>query len=601
MKIITMLKDAGKIAASLAFFSTSAFAAPTQGPSGMDFYNPPSVFSADHGDLIWYREATVDLASDAPAANAWNVLYHSTNSKGEANIVTGTVLVPDKIWLNLFQARPIITYAVGTHGLNQQCAPSIQMSQGIDYEGANIAMALEKGYTVLITDYAGYTTGDKPTYLVGRSQANAALDIVEAASQIPGANVSASARVAVWGYSQGGQTAGWAAEIHDEYVPNMNVVGVAIGGAPADFLATADVLDGSTGAAFLFGATVGIAEEYPDEFPIPDFVNAAGENALEKAGDICLIESLFEFMNIELSEFLLGGQSLDQLLAELPTAKQVLIDQGLGGGSVTAPLYLFHGQADQFMPVEQHYALKKQYCDQSNDVVFDLYPSEHIVTAFQAAPRVLSWINDRFDGKQAPNTCATDQADPVATAGPGGGDFILPIDNWSLDAVIGLRFLGQDTVLPAESTITITANMTQNIISGNMNVPDFTQILKIILPLNVNLSVIETQPVSGTAYIDNNSIVTISGSAYAKLRVNTVGLFGINIPFGCETKDTSEFKVDFTGPLSALGHGGLIFTGETAFSNMTGCGIFSALFSLLMSGPGQTYTFIVTPPEPIEF
>jgi len=31
---------------------------------------------------------------------------------------------------------------------------------------------------------------------------------------------------------------------------------------------------------------------------------------------------------------------------------------------------------------------------------------------------------------------------------------------------------------------------------------------------------------------------------------------------------------------------------------MTGCGIWSGLFSTLMSGPGQTYEFTVAPPAP---
>jgi hypothetical protein len=92
--------------------------------------------------------------------------------------------------------------------------------------------------------------------------------------------------------------------------------------------------------------------------------------------------------------------------------------------------------------------------------------------------------------------------------------------------------------------------------------------------------------------------MNISGSAWAKIRVNTVGFWFINLPFGCETKDPIEFKVDYDGPLSGMGHGGLVFTGETDFPRMTGCGLFNGLFSVLMSGPGQPYTLSVIPPDP---
>ncbi|HCB40251.1 MAG TPA: Triacylglycerol lipase, partial [Gammaproteobacteria bacterium] len=145
----------------------------------MDFYSPPTITAGNHGDLIWYREANIDLGKDAPFTRSWDVAYWSVDSNGRPNVVTGSVILPTARWSGT-GSRPVLSYAVGTHGLGQRCAPSLQLAAGTDYEQANIAAAINRGYAVLITDNAGYTNGDTPTYLAGESQAHAAVDIVTA-------------------------------------------------------------------------------------------------------------------------------------------------------------------------------------------------------------------------------------------------------------------------------------------------------------------------------------------------------------------------------------------------------------------------------------
>ena len=200
------------IATALAISAGVAQAAPMPGPADMSFYTPPVMAGGQHGELIWYRPSTVDLGAGAPAANAWNVMYRSTDALGAPNIVTGTVLVPSAAWSGS-GARPVINYAVGTHGLAQKCAPSMQLAAGSDYESANISAALNQGYAVLVTDNPGYTTGDRPTYLAGKAQAHALLDLFTAATQLPGAGITTASKSAIWGYSQGGQTSATAGEV----------------------------------------------------------------------------------------------------------------------------------------------------------------------------------------------------------------------------------------------------------------------------------------------------------------------------------------------------------------------------------------------------
>ena len=583
--------------AIVACAASLAFAAPTQGPAGLAFYNAPAQLPAGvNGDLISYRSTTVQLGADAPAASAWTVMYRSTDARGAANVVTGTVLVPSAAWSGT-GTRPIVSYAVGTHGLAQGCAPSLQMEKGTDYESANIAAALKAGYAVLVSDYQGYTTGATPTYLVGASQGNAVLDIVRAASQIPSAGVSASSKVAIWGYSQGGQSAAWAGQLQPSYAPGLNLVGVAAGGVPGDFKHTARNLDGNTGAAFMLGGVIGLSEQYPDKIPLNDLANAQGKQAIVKGKSQCVFESLLHFMNDSLSTYTVNNQTLEQLMAQ-PLISEALTAQDLGGSKVNVPVYQYHGQADEFIPLDQAVALKKKYCAKFSNVTFDLYPSEHIATQFQAAPHALSWLGERFAGKAAQGTCSNNAPEPQSTANPGRGNFVVSLKEWLLAATVDLKTLKQTVVMPAASTFTANADMTAQRLNGSLAIPDFKQWLKIIgLPIQVGLSVKPAGETTGTVALDNNGRLKIQGTAYADITITSL----LGIPFGeCKTSTPVAFPINFEGPVSSLGNGKLTFTGTTSFPLIKGCFV-SAILSAFMSGSGQTYTFTVSPPAPVKY
>lgn len=133
----------------------------------------------------------------------------------QANTVSGTIIVPDGACPN----TPIIGYGPGTHGLGDQCAPSVGLRRGNEFEGGLIHQYAWQGFAVAVTDYEGLGTPGPHTYTVGRAQANAVFDIVRAAQRLPDAGLGRKAPVAIVGYSQGGGTAGWAAETAGGYGP----------------------------------------------------------------------------------------------------------------------------------------------------------------------------------------------------------------------------------------------------------------------------------------------------------------------------------------------------------------------------------------------
>jgi len=584
---------AASVAALAMSMSMSATAA-TQGPADNSFYDAPAAMpSGNPGTLVSYRSTKVNLGANTTAHSAWNVTYKSTDAVDVENIVSGTVIVPSAAWSGT-GPRPVVVYAVGTHGLGNQCAPSRQMAAGTDYEANNINAALAKGYAVLVSDYEGYLNGGLPTYLAGRSQAHAVLDMVRAAQQLNGAGITTASKVGVWGFSQGGQTSAWAAEVQKSYAPELNIVGFAAGGIPADFIKAAYFLDGSFGAAFLASGVSGLKTQYPDQLPVDLIASDSGLAALEKLQGQCVFEALLDLQNKSLSAFTKNNFGLDQIL-KVGGVKQTMLDQNLGTTTPAAPMYLFHGQADEFIDISQTTTLKNTYCASNKQVKFDLYPSEHIVTMTQGAGPALAWMADRFNGVAAQGNCSVTTVPASTSATTKGGDLIVNLDKWKLDAKIHLKTLNQDVILPDTSTLSVVSNISKNSMTGSMNVPDFKSRVSIIgINAQVGIRVTPVDKVTGQTSLDAAGQLTITGTAKTDITVTTVW----GVPFGeCKTVTPVIFPLSYKGSVGDLGAGKVTFTGTADFPQIKGCFI-SGIISAMMSTKGNPFTFTIAPPAP---
>lgn len=578
--------------------AAGASAAPVAGPSGDAFYTPPSPLPAGaNGDLIWYRSTAVNLPG-APASRAWTVLYRSTDSKGTPNAVTGTVIVPTTA---VSGARPIVSYAFGTQGLANRCAPSRQLSAGkTTYEGSNLVAALQKGFAVVGSDYAGYTNGATPSYLAGKSEGNAVLDIVKAATQIPGVGLSYAAKTGLWGYSQGGQAASFAGENKATYAPALNLAGVAAGGVPGDFFRTARYLNGSAGAAFLLAGVVGLSQEFPAEIPFNDLSNAAGKAARDAAKQQCVFETLNKYRNVDIRQFTKNGESLDQLLA-IPSVNGVIASQALGTKAIPAPVYQYHGQADEFIPLDQAITLKKAWCTRGVKVKFDLYASEHIATQTQAGTYATTWLADRFANRAVPTTCANTAAPPVSTAPPQGGDFIVNLDKWLLSGTARLDRLSSTLTLPVGSTFSGSANISKETLNaplGGVVIPEFRGKVNVGLTIDVRVNIRQLSPLNGTARLDDNGDLHLAGNLGIEVKIRSLSVFGIQLGANCRTRYPVNVPYRFDGNVASIGSGGLVSSTTTNFSEFVDCGAYGPVLSLLASAPNNRFTLVLNPPAP---
>jgi pimeloyl-ACP methyl ester carboxylesterase len=403
------------LAAFVAVLLTGSASLAASAPEGDAFYAPPSPLpGGEPGDVIWYRESvfTLDATTKATATDvsAYQVLYRSTSALGNANAVSGTVLVPRAPYDG---PRPVVGYAVGTVGMGDACAPSKGFVAGSSGETAIIQSALARGWAVALTDYEGLGTPGLHTYVVNLSLGHAVLDSIRAAMRIDETGLGANSPVLIWGYSEGGAAAAAAAEEAKTYAPELDTKGVASGAAPADLVAVAKYQDGQIGFGSVFIAGLGFDAGYP-ELRLRDNLNDLGKSEATWAETACIADIVVRFASRRMSDYTLT----DPLTNDAFVAR--LEENHLGKTTPAMPVYLYHGEVDQVIPLAVGEALRDAYCKGGAKVSWTSYPgAEHVLGQMQGFAAAGDWLADRLKDGEAPSVCppsTSDGADGGATA-----------------------------------------------------------------------------------------------------------------------------------------------------------------------------------------
>jgi Secretory lipase len=585
---------------------SAASAAPVEGPSGEAFYTPPETLpEGGPGTLVSYRTASLNLGTEAPSTKAWNVLYKSEAQLGGTNAVTGTVIVPTAAWTGS-GPRPVVTLAEGTQGLAHNCAPSLQLAAGTEYDAGEILAVLKKGYAAVVTDYPGYLNGATPEFLAGKSEGRSVLDIVKAADQVPGAGLSSSAPVAIWGYSQGGQAAGWAAELAGSYAPEEDVVGTAAGGVPADLVKMAEFSEGGVANALGLDSFVGLLQAFSPiispETILHEVFNAKGLEVIAKIKQECALESLKEFRDLSFAELTNSHESASELSSGLLGTG--LKEQKLGTTAPSAPLYHYHGLRDEFVPVTQDVELHENWCALGVKDDFQLYNGDHLLTNPVAIPRVMTWLEERLAGKAAPSTCGLHEPGATLPAGarltPEVGDLVIPIPEWQVSGSVTDKKLGISLKVPPGATFSSEADVTAGTLSASIFVPPIRETMKLfgLISVTIEGSLTQAGPITGTFNLSNSGILEIAATGGSILATKSIKTLGLTIPIECHTSKPVELPLDVKESASALAGNALTVNDTVTIPPFTG-GFLCPLTSLLLSGPGNALSLTVSPPPPI--
>jgi pimeloyl-ACP methyl ester carboxylesterase len=309
-------------------------------PSGLKLYKPPkNLKSYEHGDLIWAREAENPLPQ---ASRTWTLLYRSTSLRGKAIGVSGFVMLPKGKPPK--EGWPVVSWAHGTSGIADSCAPS-RDPQGpyTVYAARQFGAWLKAGYAIANTDYEGLGTPGVHPYIVGRSEGRGVVDIVRASRQLDG---RLARRYVIAGHSQGGHAALFAAALAPKRAPELRLRGVAAF-APASHLdLLSRALPTFTSPSGLSGLAALILRGVSSVYPQIEPSQIASDRALAlfpQVDRVCVGEltAPSAFGSIAPADLVRPGadlEALHRLLAQqnpnLKIAAPILLAQGLSDTTV---------------------------------------------------------------------------------------------------------------------------------------------------------------------------------------------------------------------------------------------------------------------------
>ena len=381
------------------------------------FYTPPSPLPpADPGTLI--RSVRVTGVPGVPTgARVWRILFHSTTIYGADEAESGYVIAPASP--APAGGYPVIAWAHGTSGFAAACGPSLFTDSG-GGQGPYLIPALDRylaaGYMVSAADYQGLGVADGVhPYLVGSSEGRAVLDAARATRQLAG--VEASDTVVIYGHSQGGQSALFAAQMAPTYAPGLHVVGV-VAAAPATGLSTLiSVLGTPTGAPFLpfsIPAAYSWTQTYRD-LPVSTVFTPAGARFAETTvtrGCSDQVGMAIVVQHLQPQDVFEAGAETDPVVVATAEANDP------GNVATRFPMLVVQGTADQTVPP----ALTDAYVTTRACTIGDTVQYLHVTGATHdtvvsaAAPTIVTWMDARLAGSPAPTTC--DRPGDVATLSP---------------------------------------------------------------------------------------------------------------------------------------------------------------------------------------
>jgi hypothetical protein len=379
--LLAVLAPAGPAGAKVLDPSTDPF-----------FAAPANLAGLAPGTVIRSRPVDTKVLPGIPMnARSTQILVRSNDAKNRPAAVSATILVPKYKDLN-----DLLAYQPATDSLGAKCEPSYGLQTGTEKEAALVKMALAKGLTVVVPDHQG----PRHAFAAGPMAAHAVLDSIRGALASPESELEGPAtKVAMMGYSGGALATGWAAQLQPVYAPEIDLVGVASGGTPADLEAAASTMDGTLDGGGLFvGAAFGVMREYPELLTV---LNAKGLAYADRIKDQCI----YQLVTHAFDSVKKYSDSPDPLRE--PVAQAVLTELKLGGDlAPTVPYYLWHSTLDQLIPYRVAPALRDDWCSQSTPVklVTDRL-SEHITGAVKYAAPAQRWLMDRYAGKPVTGAC----------------------------------------------------------------------------------------------------------------------------------------------------------------------------------------------------
>jgi alpha-beta hydrolase superfamily lysophospholipase len=354
------------------------------------------------GELLTARPLTTAAALPSAGHN-YLVTYGSSDAAGKPIVVSGTISLPAGKAPR--QGWPVVSWAHGTSGVADVCAPSQDTEDGLAHDYFSVIDPtldtwVARGFAVVQTDYEGLgTPGDHP-YLNGRSEANTVIDIVRAAREL---NRGVGRNWFVMGHSQGGQAAIFTAGLAARRAPSLRLLG-AVPIAPgsgisqiADYIRTGNPAV-APGIPFYPLVVIGAAAADPS-LNVNDYFTSTSRPLLATARTACLAQLRALTTSIPVNEVIPPTTDLTRLDADLAATEPATVTEQV-------PTLIAQGTADVTVPITATNALVSALCAKGTPITYDTYAgADHRGSVAASLSDVQQFVATRLAGKRPATTC----------------------------------------------------------------------------------------------------------------------------------------------------------------------------------------------------
>ncbi|MGV9665391.1 lipase family protein [Nocardia niigatensis] len=371
-------------------------------PDNDPFYAAPAALgSFANGSVLNSRQISV-FGQSLPVAG-WQIQYRTTGSQGEAAADVATVLKPNIPW-NGPGDRPLLAFQVAEDSLGTRCAPSFALRGGRGFSIITtlldipfLAQALGRGWAVVISDYQG----PQSRFFDGINSGRAVLDGVRAAKSFAPLGITTNSPLGAWGYSGGAFATLWAMQMRASYAPELRFAGATSGGVPSDIPAMMRGVDGGFQAGLAVLILIALIRNDVGT-GLTTLLNDNGRKLLAReatscAGDLVIHHAMRHVDDYSATPNLLDSQPFKNAAAR----------QELGGQAPDVPMYLYHSNADDVIPVSGFSALVDRYCTLgANLTALHSGIAGHNPAAVVESLGAMNFLADRFAGKPMSPGCS---------------------------------------------------------------------------------------------------------------------------------------------------------------------------------------------------
>ena len=345
-----------------------------------------------------YLISAQPMTDTPPDVQAWRVQYWTTNGNGQRFAVTGIVAAP----MEAIPPRPrrVIAWTHGAWGVAEKCAPSLSPDFFPYSAGMN---AVRSGYVVVAPDYIGLASPTMHPFLVGPDTANAVLDAVRAAREIPGA--AAGNAFAVWGESQGGHAALWTAISVRSYAPDLTLVGTAAAAPPTDLGANlSQGSDKNARALLLSFALHSWSTLYG--FSLDSITNRTNQGIIRRLSENnCVSFNSKPKLGTILGILTIARATKNKDIAKIEPFASFERANSVDPARVPGPLLIAQSGKDTIVAAAVTRKFAKAVCRRGTPTRWIDLTGDHGASAKDSAQETIGWITSRFNGNPPPNDC----------------------------------------------------------------------------------------------------------------------------------------------------------------------------------------------------